>query len=73
MVGTFYRAPSPDADPYVRVGDIVEPGKVLCIIEAMKLMNEIEAEVKGRIVDIVAENAQPVEFGQVMFRIERIG
>lgn len=71
MVGTFYRAPSPDADAYVRVGDMVEPGKVLCIIEAMKLMNEIEAEVKGRIVDIVAENALPVEFGQVMFRIER--
>ncbi len=73
MVGTFYRAPSPDADPYVRVGDIIEPGKVLCIIEAMKLMNEIEAEFKGRVVDVMAENAQPVEFGQVMFRIERIG
>lgn len=72
MVGTFYRAPSPDTDPYVRVGDIVEPGKVLCIIEAMKLMNEIEAEFKGRVVDVLAENAQPVEFGQVMFRIERI-
>ncbi|MBL0060373.1 MAG: acetyl-CoA carboxylase biotin carboxyl carrier protein [bacterium] len=73
MVGTFYRAPSPDADPYVRVGDVIEPGKVLCIIEAMKLMNEIEAEFKGRVVDVMAENAQPVEFGQVMFRIERIG
>ncbi len=73
MVGTFYRAPSPDTDPYVRVGDIIEPGKVLCIIEAMKLMNEIEAEFKGRVVDVLAENAQPVEFGQAMFRIERIG
>lgn len=73
MVGTFYRAPSPDADPYVRVGDIVEIGKVMCIIEAMKLMNEIEAEFKGKIVDVLVENAQPVEFGQVMFRIERIG
>lgn len=73
MVGTFYRAPSPDADPYVRVGDIVEPGKVLCIVEAMKLMNEIEAEFRGKVVDVLMENAQPVEFGQVMFRIERLG
>jgi acetyl-CoA carboxylase biotin carboxyl carrier protein len=72
MVGTFYRAPSPDADPYVRVGEIVEPGKVLCIVEAMKLMNEIEAEFKGKVVDVLLENAQPVEFGQIMFRIERL-
>ncbi|MCL4304510.1 acetyl-CoA carboxylase biotin carboxyl carrier protein [bacterium] len=72
MVGTFYRAPSPDADVYVRVGDIVEPGKVLCIVEAMKLMNEIEAEVRGRVAEILVENAQPVEYGQVMFRIERL-
>ncbi|MCB1059602.1 MAG: acetyl-CoA carboxylase biotin carboxyl carrier protein [Calditrichaeota bacterium] len=72
MVGTFYRAPSPDAEPYVRVGDVVEPGKVLCIVEAMKLMNEIEAEFKGKVVDVLLENAQPVEFGQVMFRIERM-
>ncbi|MCB9357213.1 MAG: acetyl-CoA carboxylase biotin carboxyl carrier protein [Calditrichaeota bacterium] len=71
MVGTFYRAPSPDADVYVRVGDSVEPGKVLCIIEAMKLMNEIESEFKGRIAEILIENAQPVEYGQVLFRIER--
>jgi acetyl-CoA carboxylase biotin carboxyl carrier protein len=70
MVGTFYRAPAPDAEQYVRVGDIVEPGKVLCIVEAMKLMNEIEAEVRGRIVEIMVENAQPVEFGQVLFRID---
>ncbi|MBI5059182.1 acetyl-CoA carboxylase biotin carboxyl carrier protein [candidate division KSB1 bacterium] len=70
MVGTYYRAPSPDADPYVRVGDVVEPGRVLCIIEAMKLMNEIECEVRGKIVEILVENAQPVEFGQVIFRID---
>ncbi|MBK6910002.1 MAG: acetyl-CoA carboxylase biotin carboxyl carrier protein [bacterium] len=73
MVGTLYRAPSPDAEPYIRVGDMVEPGKVLCIIEAMKLMNEIECEVKGRVVEILVDNAQPVEFGQVLFRIERAG
>jgi acetyl-CoA carboxylase biotin carboxyl carrier protein len=73
MVGTFYRAPSPDADPYVRVGDSIEPGKVLCIVEAMKLMNEIEAEVRGRIVEIMVENAQPIEFGQILFRIETSG
>lgn len=70
MVGTFYRAPSPDTDPYVRVGDVVEPGKVLCIVEAMKLMNELESEVRGRIVEILTDNAQPVEFGQVLFRID---
>jgi acetyl-CoA carboxylase biotin carboxyl carrier protein len=70
MVGTFYRSPSPDADPYVRVGDPVEPGKVLCIVEAMKLMNELECEVRGRIVEILVENAQPVEFGQPLFRID---
>ena len=70
MVGTMYRAPAPDADPYVRVGDMVEPGKVLCIVEAMKLMNELECEVSGKIVEICVENAQPVEFGQVLFRIE---
>jgi acetyl-CoA carboxylase biotin carboxyl carrier protein len=70
MVGTFYRSPSPDADPYVRTGDSVEPGKVLCIVEAMKLMNELECEVRGRIAEILVENAQPVEFGQVLFRID---
>lgn len=70
MVGTMYRAPAPDAEPYVRVGDKVEPGKVLCIVEAMKLMNELESEVSGRIVEICVENAQPVEFGQVLFRID---
>jgi acetyl-CoA carboxylase biotin carboxyl carrier protein len=70
MVGTFYRAPAPDADPYVRAGDTVEPGKAICIVEAMKLMNEIECEVRGRIVEILVENAQPVEYGQVLFRID---
>ncbi|MFN3821914.1 MAG: acetyl-CoA carboxylase biotin carboxyl carrier protein [bacterium] len=70
MVGTFYRAPSPEAPPYVEVGDIVRPGQVLCIIEAMKIMNEIEAEVAGKILEICVENAQPVEFGQILFRIE---
>lgn len=70
MVGTMYRAPAPDAEPYVRVSDMVEPGKVLCIVEAMKLMNELECEVSGRIVEICVANAQPVEFGQVLFRID---
>jgi len=70
MVGTFYRAPSPDADPYVREGDNISPGKVLCIIEAMKLMNEIEAEVKGKIVKILAENGRPVEYNQPLFVVE---
>lgn len=72
MVGTFYRSPAPDADPYVQVGDIVTPGQVLCIIEAMKLMNEIEAEEKGRIVEILIDNAQPVEYNQALFKIEKL-
>ena len=70
MVGTFYRAPSPEAPPYINIGDNVRVGQVLCIVEAMKLMNEIEAEVSGRVVEILAENAHPVEFGQVIFRID---
>jgi acetyl-CoA carboxylase biotin carboxyl carrier protein len=70
MVGTFYRAPSPDADNYVSMGDYVEPPRVLCIIEAMKLMNEVEAEVKGKIVEICVENAEPVEYNQVLFRVD---
>ncbi|MBN1540883.1 acetyl-CoA carboxylase biotin carboxyl carrier protein [candidate division KSB1 bacterium] len=69
MVGTFYRAPAPDAEPYIREGDSVSPGKVLCIIEAMKLMNEIEAEVSGRIAQILVENGQPVEYNQPLFLI----
>src|SRR5262245_14840781 len=72
MVGTFYRAPAPDADPYVEVGASIEVGQTVCIIEAMKLMNEIESEVKGRIVEILVENAQPVEFGQKLFMVEPI-
>ena len=70
MVGTFYRAPAPDARPFVQEGDIVKEGQVLCIIEAMKLMNEIESKVAGRIVKILVENAQPVEFGQALFLVE---
>ena len=70
MVGTFYRAPAPDADPYVEVGDTVEIGQTVCIVEAMKLMNEIESEVKGRVVKILVENAQPVEYGQKLFLVE---
>lgn len=70
MVGTFYRAPAPDADPYIQEGDSIAPGKVLCIIEAMKLMNEIEAEMSGRIVKILVENAQPVEYNQSLFLVE---
>ncbi|MGQ9497863.1 MAG: acetyl-CoA carboxylase biotin carboxyl carrier protein [Desulfotomaculales bacterium] len=70
MVGTFYRAPAPDAPPYVEIGDTVHEGQVLCIIEAMKLMNEIEAEVAGEIVDILVENGQPVEYGQPLFLIK---
>lgn len=70
MVGTFYRSPAPDADPFVEVGDVVEVGQTVCIIEAMKLMNEIQAEVKGRVVQMVVDNAQPVEFGQKLFLIE---
>jgi oxaloacetate decarboxylase alpha subunit len=70
MVGTFYRAPAPDADPYVEVGDTVDLGQTVCIIEAMKLMNEIESEVKGRVVKVLVENAQPVEFGQKLFVVE---
>lgn len=70
MVGTFYRAPSPDAEPYVKVGDQVESGRTLCIVEAMKLMNEIESEVTGKIIEICVQNTQPVEYGQVLFRIQ---
>ena len=70
MVGTFYRAPSPDAAPYVNEGDLIKEGQALCVIEAMKLMNEIEAKLAGRVVKILAENGQPVEYGQPLFRIE---
>jgi len=70
MVGTFYRAPSPEAAPYIEVGTTIEPGQVICVIEAMKLMNEIKAEVRGKILEILVDNAEPVEFGQPMFLIE---
>lgn len=69
IVGTFYEAPSPGAPPFVRIGDIVKPGGVLCIIESMKLMNEIEAEVGGVVVSKLATNAQPVEYGETLFAI----
>ncbi len=72
IVGTFYRSSSPDKPAYAEVGDIVKKGQVLCIIEAMKLMNEIESEAPGRIVQILVENGQPVEFGQPLFVIEPV-
>ncbi len=72
MVGTFYRSPSPDAGPFVQVGDKVTRGQTLCIVEAMKLMNEIEADVDGTIAAVLVENAQPVQFGQALFKI-RVG
>ena len=70
IVGTFYRSPSPDADPYVEEGDYVKKGQVLCIVEAMKLMNEIESETDGRIVKILAESTKSVEYGQALFLID---
>jgi acetyl-CoA carboxylase biotin carboxyl carrier protein len=73
MVGTFYRASSPTAEPYVREGDIVKEGQILCIIEAMKLMNEIESKASGRIVKILVENGQPVEYGQPLVLIDPAG
>jgi len=73
MVGTFYRAPAPGAEPFVKIGDHVRKGQCLCIIEAMKLMNDLECEVEGKIVDILVENAQPVEFGEKLFLIEPTG
>lgn len=70
FVGTFYRSPAPDADPYVSIGQQVKKGQVLCIVEAMKLMNEIEAEVDGKVVEIYSESGKAVEFGEKLFRIE---
>ena len=69
MVGTFYRASSPEAPPFVEVGQVIEPGQVICIIEAMKLMNEIKSEVKGRITEILIDNTEPVEYGQSLFLV----
>jgi acetyl-CoA carboxylase biotin carboxyl carrier protein len=73
MVGTFYMAPEPGAEPYIKVGNRVTPGQTVCIIEAMKIMNEIEAEVSGVVREISVEDAQPVEFGQVLFRVDPNG
>ena len=70
MVGTFYRAPSPESPPFIEMGQTVEIGQVVCIIEAMKLMNEIKSEVRGKVVEIAVENAEPVEFGQKLFAVE---
>jgi acetyl-CoA carboxylase biotin carboxyl carrier protein len=70
MVGTFYRASSPTAEPYVREGDVVKEGQILCIIEAMKLMNEIESKAAGRITKVLVDNGQPVEYGQGLFLLE---
>ncbi len=70
MVGTFYRSPSPETPSFVEVGQTVEVGQVVCIVEAMKLMNEIKSEIKGKVVEISVENAQPVEFGQILFTVE---
>jgi acetyl-CoA carboxylase biotin carboxyl carrier protein len=72
MVGTFYRAPSPDAKSYVEIGTVVEKGDVVCIIEAMKMMNEIQAEVRGRVAKILVENGQPVEYEQPLFLLESL-
>jgi acetyl-CoA carboxylase biotin carboxyl carrier protein len=72
FVGTFYRTPAPDQPAFVDVGSMVKKGQVLCIVEAMKLMNEIEAEVGGKVAEILVENGQPVEFGQALFRIEPV-
>ena len=68
----FYRAPSPDAPPFVEVGQTVEVGQVVCIVEAMKLMNEIKSEIRGKVVEVPVENSQPVEFGQTLFVLEPI-
>jgi acetyl-CoA carboxylase biotin carboxyl carrier protein len=70
MVGTFYRAPAPDEPPFVEVGDRIRSGQTVCIIEAMKLMNELEAEVSGEIVEILVDNGEPVEYGQVLMRVK---
>ncbi|MFZ0453854.1 MAG: acetyl-CoA carboxylase biotin carboxyl carrier protein [Ignavibacteriaceae bacterium] len=70
IVGTLYRAPAPDADPYVQIGDTISVGSVLCIVEAMKLMNEIESDIEGKIVKILAENGKPVEYNQPLFLIQ---
>ena len=70
IVGTFYRAPAPDADAYIQVGDSIAPGSVLCIVEAMKLMNEIESDVSGKVIKILVDNGKPVEYNQPLFLIQ---
>ena len=70
MVGTFYKAPSPDSDPFVSVGSAIKQGDVVCIVEAMKMMNEIKAEISGKVVEICVDDGQPVEFGQVLMYVE---
>lgn len=70
IVGTFYRAPAPGKDPYIKVGDVIESGSVVCIVEAMKLFNEIESEISGKIVKVVVEDASPVEYDQVLFLVD---
>lgn len=72
MVGTFYASPAPDAEPYTARGKEINEGDVLCIVEAMKLMNEIKSEVRGRVIDILVENGQPVEFDQPLFKIQKL-
>jgi acetyl-CoA carboxylase biotin carboxyl carrier protein len=71
FVGTFYRSPSPDSDPFVQVGDPIRKGQVVCIVEAMKLMNEIESEAEGKVLEILVENGEHVEYGQHLFRLAR--
>ena len=73
MVGTFYSRPEPGVEPYVRTGSRITPGKTLCIIEAMKIMNPVDSEVSGVIVEVLVEDAQPIEFGQVLFRVDPNG
>ncbi|MEE9542720.1 MAG: acetyl-CoA carboxylase biotin carboxyl carrier protein [Thermodesulfobacteriota bacterium] len=73
MVGTFYRAPSPEAPPFIQDGDLVKKGQPVCIIEAMKLMNDVESEFKGKVIDIMVENGQPVEYGEPLVKIEVAG
>ena len=72
MVGTFYRAPSPESPSFIEAGQMVEIGQVVCIVEAMKLMNEIKSEIRGKVVEVAVENAQPVEFGQTLFVVEPV-
>jgi len=72
MVGTFYRAPSPEAAVFVEVGQMVEIGQVVCIVEAMKLMNEIKSEIRGKVVEVAVSNSEPVEFGQTLFVVEPV-